>query len=221
VVYHRSGSAGSALEPSDVDAVSAAFAGARWLHLTGITPALSDSAHRAVLRAMEIARSNSVRISFDVNLRRRLWSDTEAAARLRPIAAGTDLVFGDTDELAVVAGVSPSTDGREAAAALRANGTGSVVIKRGATGATLVGEEDPVDDAAVVVARVVDPVGAGDAFCAGYLAALVQGLAPSEALRWGNGCAAAVLSVEGDLTGLPTRPELELLIGPPAADTIR
>jgi sugar/nucleoside kinase (ribokinase family) len=64
-------------------------------------------------------------------------------------------------------------------------------------------------------------VGAGDAFCAGFLAALLDGLDPVTALRWGNGCAAAVLTVEGDLTGLPSRAELEHLIGGTAADTIR
>ena len=221
VVYHRSGSAGSALERSDIDAVEAAFGGAQWLHLTGITPALSESAHAAVLRAIELARAAGVRVSFDVNLRRRLWSDEEAAARLHPIATGADLVFGDTDELAVVARVAPSTDGLEAARALRAEGSGSVVVKRGPAGATLVGEGEPIAAAAVQVARVVDPVGAGDAFCAGYLAALLDGLDPVTALRWGNGCAAAVLTVEGDLTGLPSRAELEHLIGGTAADTIR
>jgi 2-dehydro-3-deoxygluconokinase len=221
VIYHRSGSAGSALEPFDVDAVAGAFGGAQWVHLTGITPALSESAHHAVLRAIELARAAGVRISFDVNLRRRLWSDDEAAARLHEIATGADLVFGDAEELGVVAGVAPSADGLAAARSLRAKGSRSVVIKQGWSGATLVGEGQPEAAAAVQVARVVDPVGAGDAFCAGYLAALLDGLDPVTALRWGNGCAAAALTVEGDLTALPTRPELEHLIGGTAADTIR
>lgn len=221
VIYYRQGSAGSALGPPDVDAVAAAFAGARWLHLTGITPALSDGAHGAVLRAIELARGNDVRISFDVNLRRRLWSDEEAAERLHPIAVGADVVFGDADELAVVAGVAPSADGLEAARSLQAAGSRSVIVKRGAAGATLVGQGMPVDAAAVAVARVVDPVGAGDAFCAGYLAGLLEGLDAATALRWGNACAAAALSAEGDLIGLPTRLELERLIGEAGTDTIR
>lgn len=221
VVYHRSDSAGSALEPSDVDAVAGAFASAQWLHLTGITPALSESADRAILRAIELARAAGVRVSFDVNLRRRLWSDEEAAARLHPIVTGADLVFGDADELAVVAGLALSADGLEAARALRAEGSRSVVVKRGPAGATLVGEGEPSTAPAVQIARVVDPVGAGDAFCAGYLAALLDGLDPVTALRWGNACAAAVLTVEGDLTGLPSRVELEHLVGGTAADTIR
>ncbi len=221
VLYYRQGSAGSALGPSDVDAVADAFVGARWLHLTGITPALSDVAHGAVLRAIELARANDVRISFDVNLRRRLWSDEEAAGRLHPIAVGADVVFGDADELAVVARVAPTADGLDIARTLQAAGSGSVVVKRGAAGATLVGQGMPVDAAAVTVARVVDPVGAGDAFCAGYLAALLEGLDAATALRWGNACASAALSAEGDLIGLPTRIELERLIGDAGSDTIR
>ena len=135
VLYYRAGSAGSALRPADIDAVAASFDGARWVHLTGITPALSDSAHEAVLRAIELARSSDVRVSFDINLRRRLWSDEEAAERIHPIAVGADLVFGDADELAVVAGVLPSPDGLDAARALRDGGSGSVIVKRGAAGA--------------------------------------------------------------------------------------
>jgi 2-dehydro-3-deoxygluconokinase len=221
VLYYRTGSAGSALAPADVDAVASVFDGARWLHVTGITPALSQSADDAVRRAIDLARSSDVRISFDINLRRRLWTDEEAAVRLRPIAAAADLVFGDADELAVVAGVRPSPDGIEAAGVLRSAGSGNVIVKRGLDGASLIGEGDPVHVPAIELQGVVDPVGAGDAFCAGYLAAQVDGLDPATALRWGNGCAAAVLSVEGDLTGLPTRDELDRLLGGTAVDTIR
>ena len=221
VLYHRFGSAGSALEPADVDAVAGAFGGARWLHVTGITPALSESAHRAVLRAIDLARANDVQVSFDVNLRRRLWTDQEAAAWLQPIAIVADLVLGDADELAVVAGVEPTASGLDAARALRAAGSGAVIVKQGAAGATMVGEADPEESAALNVDRVVDPVGAGDAFCAGYLAALLESQDPPMALRWGNACAAAALSVEGDMTGLPMRDELERLIGGGGPDTIR
>jgi 2-dehydro-3-deoxygluconokinase len=221
VLYHRAASAGSRVSPADVDAVAAAFQTADWLHLTGITPALSDSAHAAVRRAMDVARGCGVRISFDVNLRRRLWSDEAAAERLRPIAVAADLVFGDPDELAVVAGTVDRSDGLEAARALRSGGAGSVVVKRGAAGATLVGDAEPVSEPAIAMLRVVDPVGAGDAFCAGYLAALMDGRDARTALRWGNGCAAAVLGVEGDLTGLPSGAELATLLGGDWGDTLR
>ena len=221
VIYYRTASAGSRVAPPDVDAIAGAFQHADWLHVTGITPALSDSAHEAVLRAVALARANDVRVSFDVNLRRRLWSDARAAERLRPIAIGADLVFGDPDELAVVAGLGTSGDGLEGAHALRAGGAGSVVVKQGAAGAALVAAGETPLSPSVSVGRVVDPVGAGDAFCAGYLAAILDGHDAPTALRWGNGCAAAVLSVEGDLTGLPSPAELARLVGGDGNDTIR
>jgi 2-dehydro-3-deoxygluconokinase len=223
VLYHRAGSAGSAVGPSDVDAVAGDFGDAEWLHLTGITPALSEPAHEAVVRAIELAVVNDVRISFDVNLRRRLWSDAQAAERLKPLAVRADIVFGDPDELAVVAGSVATPEGLEAARALIAAGAGSVIVKQGRNGAILVGEGEPLHSAAIPVSRVVDPVGAGDAFCAGYLAALLDGNEPPTALRWANGCAAAVLSVEGDLAGLPTRAELERVVdgAADAPDTLR
>ncbi len=223
VLYHRAGSAGSALGPGEVDAVADGFPDADWLHVTGITPALSETAHAAVVRAMDLARANDVRISFDVNLRRRLWSDEQAAERLQPLALRADLVFGDPDELAVVAGVEATADGLEAARVLVAGGAGSVVVKQGQAGATLITGNESVGSAAIPVSGIVDPVGAGDAFCAGYLAAVLDGKESETALRWANGCAAAVLSVEGDLTGLPTREELARVVAGAEAgpDTLR
>jgi 2-dehydro-3-deoxygluconokinase len=221
VLYYRSGSAGAALAPADIDAVEHAFEGASWLHVTGITPAIAESAHLAVVRAIDLAQDNGVRVSFDINLRRRLWSDAAARVRLYPIAMISDLVFGDADELAVVAGTAATADGLEAARILRDAGSGAVIVKRGAAGATLVGEGEQLHAPAAGISAVVDPVGAGDAFCAGYLAALLEDVDPSTALRWANACAAAVLSVEGDQAGLPTRDELDRLVAGSDRDTIR
>ena len=97
VVYLRRGSAASRLAPADVEAAGEAIAGARWLHLTGITPALSPSCRAAVRSALQFARAGGVRVSLDVNLRRRLWSDAGGGAgarrprrALRPLIAGED-----------------------------------------------------------------------------------------------------------------------------------
>jgi 2-dehydro-3-deoxygluconokinase len=89
VVYARRDSAGSRLSVADVDraATGGAFEGARWLHLTGITPALSASARAATERAVELARAAGATVSLDLNLRRRLWSDEAAAPVLRALAA--------------------------------------------------------------------------------------------------------------------------------------
>ena len=121
-------SAGSRLGPDDIDAAHTVIEGARWLHLTGITPALSPGAAAAVVRAKELARGAGVTVSLDLNIRRRLWSEADAATALRGLADGTDLVLGGLDEVALVGGLASTLEdgGRcdpvEAAEALLAAG---------------------------------------------------------------------------------------------------
>lgn len=224
VVYHRAGSAGSRLEPDDIDrAVDAGvFEGARWLHLTGITPALSDSARAATIRARDGARDAGLTVSLDVNLRRRLWPDEVAGPILRELAAGVDVVLGSPDELAVIAGMDTGTDPAELAAAVATVGPTTVVAKLGPEGA--LGFEagaTPVVVPAIRVPNVVDPVGAGDAFCAGFIAGRLDGTDLETALRMGNACGALAVAAVGDQAGLPDRDELGRLLAGGVADTLR
>jgi 2-dehydro-3-deoxygluconokinase len=214
VLYWRLGSAGSRLAPDDLDRAGG-LRGARWLHVTGITPALSDTAAQAIDAAIDAARDAGATVSFDINHRRRLWSDESAAPVLRRIAQRADIVLGDPDELALVAGATPA-DRRliEAGASL-------VVTKRGALGARSLGADGHTADVpALAVTGAIDPIGAGDAFCAGFIAARLEALDVETALGWGAACAAACLGVEGDVEAFPTRRELlAMLAGGP--DTIR
>ncbi len=229
VIYHRAGSAGSHLEPADIDAARTAIEGARWLHLTGITPALSPGAAAAVVRAKELARGAGVTVSLDLNIRRRLWSEADAAVALRGLIKGTDLVLGGLDEVALVAGLAPTLeeggrcDPAEAADALLGLGTREAVVKLGPGGALRRDARGTsLASPAVAVARVVDPVGAGDAFTAGYVALTLEGASPELALRAANACGALAVSTVGDLAGLPDRGTLDaLLAGPGGPDTIR
>jgi len=238
VLYVRRGSAGSRLTADDVDAATRArlFDGARWLHLTGITPALSASARAAVDRAADLARDGGVSISLDLNLRRRIWSDSEAAPVLRALAARVDVVLGSPNELAVVTGRSADDDPVDLARAALALGPtiSTAVAKLGAEGAVAIDREAPdrpVARAAVPLPVVVDPVGAGDAFCAGFIAARLEGGDLAAALETANACGAAAAAALGDQTGLPDRAELAAILaagaaggsgrGAAAADTIR
>ena len=136
VVYARTGSAGSRLSVEDVDRAAAdgLFSDARWLHLTGITPALSGTARDAVMRAVELAHEAELTVSLDVNLRRRLWSDEAAAPIVRALARQADIVLGSPDELAVVTGSDAADPGKLARAVL-ALGPSIAVVKLGADGA--------------------------------------------------------------------------------------
>jgi len=224
VFYARAGSAGSRLAASDVSAAEARgdFATARWLHLTGITPALSPSCRAAIATALETGRAAGLTVSLDLNLRRRLWTEMEAAAILAELAARVDVVIADEDEARVVTGASPDTPPETLAAALLALGPTLVALKLGSRGSLGL---EPGAAAVVVpglpVPIVVDPVGAGDAFCAGFIASRLDGLGLADALAWGNACGAAAVAAEGDQAGLPTAAELARLLEPGGPDTLR
>jgi 2-dehydro-3-deoxygluconokinase len=222
VIYHRAGSAGSRVTAQDVDRAvdDGVFDGARWLHLTGITPSLSQTAREATTRALESGREAGLTISLDINLRRRLWSDEEAAPVIRDLASRVHVVLGSVDELAVVADLDPDTSPERLARAVAAIGPGTVVAKLGRDGALGLEGELSVVEPGIVVDQVVDPVGAGDAFCAGFIAGRLDGVDLPTALRMGNACGALAVAASGDQSGLPDRDELaRLLAGGP--DTLR
>ncbi|HZC26231.1 MAG TPA: sugar kinase [Actinopolymorphaceae bacterium] len=207
VSYYRRGLAGSRLAAEDVD--GELVRSAKVLHLSGITPALSDSARAAVHRAVEVARAANVRVSFDLNYRAALWSAQEAGAAMRSLVGVSDVVFAGEEEAALVVGEGTTED---LAKRLAAEGPAEVILKRGAAGAYAVIGGDVLSSPALAVSAL-DPVGAGDAFVAGYLSGELDGLPPAERLRRGNVCGAFSVSVAGDWEGLPRRSELATLDG--------
>jgi len=228
VVYARSGSAGSRLTADEVARAMVRHTDSRWLHLTGITPALSEAAREATRRAIEAGRAAGLTISLDLNLRRRLWSDEAAAPVLRDLAAGVDVILGSPDELAVLTRLTPDHDPAALAWAALDLGPSIAVVKMGAGGALAIASDAPneaVVRPALPLPVVVDPVGAGDAFCAGFIAARLDGADLWSALEMGNACGAAAASAVGDQTGLPSRVELASILRAAAdagsPDTIR
>lgn len=206
VFYHRKGSAGAELTPHDVDRLLERDPA--WLHLTGITPALSEGARAAVLHAAETCRRRSVPFSVDVNFRSKLWSAPEAAGVLPRLIEGADVVIGSPEELVLVASEGKTSEA--AAAELLSRGVGEVVVKLGAAGARAYTAQGPFTAPAFPV-RAVDTVGAGDAFTAGYLSARLDGEDVEGRLRRGNLLGAFAVGQLGDWEGLPRRDELGLL----------
>ena len=205
VSYYRAGSAGSALAGTDASACLAEAP--RILHVTGITPALSGSAAEAVATAVHLARSAGALISVDVNYRSRLWSREKARARLSELVRSADIVIASEDELELVV----TGPGGESAAAdeLAASGVSQLVITRGARGATL-WHEGSAHHARAIPVTVLDTIGAGDAFTAGFLSGVLDGLSPSAALHRGTVTGAFAVAAVGDWEGSPNRDELSL-----------
>jgi len=193
VSYYRRGSAASRMDPAF--AARLPIAGTRLLHLTGITPALSTSCDAMVDTLFDTARAVGVPVSFDVNHRPALWPSTDAAARrLRALAARADLVFVGLDEADVLWGAETADDVRRLLPDVPL-----LVVKDGAIGATGF-DADGSEHVPALVAELVEPVGAGDAFAAGYLDSWLDGASPAHRLRAGHERAVLVL---GDTADFP------------------
>jgi 2-dehydro-3-deoxygluconokinase len=223
VLYYRTGSAGSRLDTSDVEAATSSglFKGARWLHVTGITPALSTTARAAVDAAIAAARESGLTISLDLNVRRKLWSEAEAATTLRGVTSLADIVLGSHAEAALVAGSGEAVDPAEVAKRLVGLGPSVAVIKLGDGGAVALERDGPVERRPAVETSVVDTIGAGDGFTAGFIASRLEGGSIGHALEVANACGASSVAVVGDLTGLPDRGELDRLLAGPGDDAVR
>ena len=209
ISYFRSGSAGSALEVTDLD--EDLIAKARALHVTGITLAISPSAAGAVAHAVRVARAAHVLVSLDVNFRSRLWSASEAREAIAGLLPQVDLLFAGLDESALVlGGDQPGSDPIGLARRLQGLGPAEVVVKLGDRGAVAL---DEAGDAAAPAVRVpvVDTVGAGDAFVAGYLAATLESADLAERLNLACATGAFMCTSAGDWEGAATRSDLKLL----------
>ena len=197
--YHRAGSAASALSPSDLDGVPVEEA--RAVLVTGITAMLGEDPRSAALTLLE--RAHGLRV-VDPNLRSGLWGSDRAPELVVPLLERADLILGGEGELERLLGGR----GRELAERCHALGAREVVLRRGADGASASDGSGGWTEHAPLPHHDVDPVGAGDAFNAGYLAARLAGLTPAEALDQGARCGAAVATAVGDTTGLPTLEEI-------------
>jgi 2-dehydro-3-deoxygluconokinase len=198
VQYYRTGSAASLLSPAQI--TPEALAGVRLVHVTGITPMLSESAEEATHALVERARQVGAAVSFDPNVRRKLGSEHEWIRRVGPLLRQADLVLAGEDELELLLGAGPD----EGAKALLTLGRAStVVVKRRDHSAVAHSAEGQWEQQPFEV-PVVDPVGAGDAFAAGWLSARLRGLDQPSALAEAACVAALVIQAPGDTDGLPT-----------------
>ena len=204
IAYFRKGSAASHLGPGDVPAD--VLNGARWLHLTGISVALSDSVRALVHALVQQARAAGVSVSFDPNLRPRLWpSQTAMVAGLNAWAAQADLVMPGLSEGQLLSG---QTTPHDIASWYLDQGARQVVIKLGPRGAYAADSTGRATVPGFQVPRVVDTVGARDGFAVGVLSALLESQSLADAALRGNAIGARVVQFVGDSEGLPNPEQL-------------
>jgi len=203
VYYYRDDSAASRLAPSDLD--PAYIGRADYLHLTGITPALSDRCREATWAAFRIAGEQDVAVSFDPNVRRKLWSEAEARSTIREMLPSVRTILTGQGEATLLTG---EDDPETAARALYELGPAEVVVRLGANGALGL-DPSGLEHRPALEVDAVDVVGAGDAFTAGYLSGRLRGKSLGESLRLGNVAGGLATTVHGDAEGIPTREEVQ------------
>lgn len=197
VVYYRSNSAASHLQLNEN--LMRRILSSKILHMTGIFPAISDIALEVTRKILSQAQAAGVLISFDVNFRPRLWSRDSASKVLGSLWECADFIFGDRDELELLIENRTFDDDRDLMEAI-SNNSRVVVLKKGAEGAAALsgGEFSKLQ---AHPARVIDTVGAGDAFVGGFLSGVIGGKNTRGCLELAVTCGAKACEHFGDWEG--------------------
>ena len=190
--YLRRCSAGSTFSIADID--EQVLANSKWLHVTGISVAISESSKDAVIHAIDIARKNKVGISFDLNYRKKLWDEDVASRTLKTIIKDLDVVSGGVDEYEIIFG---SKDPEENLATVASLGVKTVIMTSGPDEMRILHDGKRFNFSPQKV-KLVDPVGSGDAFISGTISGLIGGVSIEDAIAQGSKCGAAVAATRGD-----------------------
>ncbi|MEZ4520846.1 MAG: sugar kinase [Thermomicrobiales bacterium] len=209
VIYDRAGSAVAGIDPDSIS--YALVSSSRLLHLTGITPALSEGCAESCRRLVEQAGRASVPLMFDVNYRGLLWSPEEAAAGIQFFLDHVDLLFcgaGDARTIWQLDG-KPEHVAREL---LDRSSARLVIVTSGHAGATAVSRSGDIWHQPAPLVDIIDPVGAGDAFAAGFVDAWLDDQDDvATALRSAVASASIAMTIPGDLAVI-TREELSAAV---------
>ncbi|HWR08079.1 sugar kinase [Sporomusa sp.] len=209
VFYYRRGSAASHITPDMVD--ESYLADTKILHVTGIFPALSENCLETLFKAIAIAKKQGALITFDPNIRLKLWTREQARATLLQLASLSDLIMPGRKEAELLIGTG---DWEQVKEYFHNAGNRYIVMKDGPEGAFYSHREDAkvVEEGyakGFPVRRVVDTVGAGDGFAVGVLSALLEGVSLKQSVVRGNAIGSLAVTVQGDVEGYPTRRQLE------------
>lgn len=204
--YYRYQSPILTMEPSDI--TEDMFEGVDLIHLTGVFLAIDPKNFAIVKRVLEIAAEKDIRISFDPNIRLKLWTLDQAKAAYMEILPSVDILLTGLDEIEMIIGDSADRALEQCAKDFNIE---QLVIKDGGNGARVY-QNGAWHKKEAFSVNPIDTVGAGDGFDAGYVYATLHGYSPEEALEFANGVGALVTTVSGDNEGLPYLEEVTALI---------
>lgn len=208
VYYYRKGSAASHMTVEDLDMDY--ICSAKILHVTGISLALSEDVREAVFHAVKEARKRGVIISFDPNIRLKLWSKEEAREHILALARLSDILFPGKDEAELLLGTD---EPQEVCRLFQEMGVKTVALKLGKSGCYVKNEQEEGFVSGYTVDQPVDTVGAGDGYAAGFLSGYLDNLSLIECAKRANAVGAMATLVKGDMEGFPYRDQVEIFMG--------
>src|SRR5699024_2519447 len=182
VYYYRKNSAASQMTPSDLNEDT--IAQSQYLHIPGITPALSSSCYNTIYAAIDIAKKNDVTVIFDPNLRKKLWPEGVAKRELLNISSLSDIVLPGIDEGRFL--FEKESNEELIAQKFYDLGPKCVVLKLGDKGAYYLTEKKSGFSSGFQVKRVIDPIGAGDGFATGFISGLIDECSVEKSVERGN-----------------------------------
>ena len=226
VLYDRAQSAISRIAPGTID-WPAVFSGARWFHISGITPALSESAARVTAESMIAAKKAGLTVSYDLNYRGKLWTPEKARAVQEPLMEHVDVLITTEEDTRVVFGMGAGDTQKQARAEPYVEIARALEKKFDFSAVAVTLRENPLvlrnTWSAIVTAQgesyrapsyeveIIDRIGAGDAFSAGLIVSRLENRGWDDAVRFATAASALKHSIPGDFC-LVTRSEVDQLL---------
>lgn len=201
--YYRRDSAASRISPRDVP--QEYIQNAKIFHASGISQAISNSACDSVFYAIEVARDTGVLVSYDPNLRLKLWGEKRARAVVLETISLADFVFPSLEDISVLIGLEEPSD---IACRLLELGPKIVAIKMGSLGALLATQDGIVQFDPIKI-NVVDTTGAGDVFDGAFLSAYLRGCTLEGCASFANVAAALTTTGWGAVNPIPRKEDVD------------
>lgn len=207
VTYYRKDSAASGMSQADLKPEF--FSGTKIIHMTGITPVLSSSCREMTEEIFALAKKKGIAVSFDPNIRQKLWKEDEHKQILKGLALDCDILLMGAEEGSLLFGTGEAehlcnivfTKGRAK----------YLAVKNGKEGA-VVSDREHIIKIPPFPCRCLDPVGAGDGFNAGFLSGILRGRSLEICGQMAGICGALATQYVGDVEGYPDKKQMEQIL---------
>jgi len=205
-IYHLSRAATGQIYPEDIDPDY--LSRLNYLHIVGSTMFINENCREACQKAVKLVKDKGGKVSFDPNFRPELLSEREIREFFSPLVHSSDIIFPTADEVMILTGKRNLED---ACKEILKKGPEIVAVKQAKEGSSIFTLNEEFHVPAFKVEEI-DPTGAGDCYCAGFIAGIIKGLSLKKAAQFANAVGALAVTKKGPMEGAPTVKEVEKLI---------